>query len=54
MDFTIRDLAVSGDLDQSAGKRIDLIQTGDSLQDNGGKLGNLNLRYISVTNGTLV
>ena len=44
-DFIVGDLTVSGDLDQTAGERVDLIKTSDGFQDNGRKLGNLDLLF---------
>ena len=34
-DFIVGDLTVSGNLDQTAGERVDLIKTSDGFQDNG-------------------
>ena len=48
-DFIVGDLTVSGDLDQTAGERVDLIKTSDGFQDNGRKLGNLDTGPRSYT-----
>ena len=49
LDLIITDLTVTGNLDQTCGKRINLIQTGNGFQDYIGQVRNFDFRDITVT-----